>query len=70
MEKNTAQSNTTSSADDPMETEIDQSVVLPVSRRRQAERLDYKMLYDVCPQPTSVILCMFKILLFWCFSLE
>jgi hypothetical protein len=70
MEKNTAQSNTTSSADDPMETEIDQSVVLPVSRRRQAERLDYKRLYDVCPQPTSVILCMFKILLFWCFSLE
>lgn len=46
MEKNTAQSNTTSSADDPMETEIDQSVVLPVSRRRQAERLDYKRLYD------------------------
>uniref|UniRef100_A0A804Q356 Uncharacterized protein n=1 Tax=Zea mays TaxID=4577 RepID=A0A804Q356_MAIZE len=44
MEKNTAQSNTISSADDPMETEIDQSVVLPVSRRRQAERLDYKRL--------------------------
>ncbi|XP_066362349.1 homeobox protein HOX1A-like [Miscanthus floridulus] len=46
MEKNTAQANTASSADDPMETEIDQSVVLPVSRRRQAERLDYKKLYD------------------------
>ncbi|XP_066366473.1 homeobox protein HOX1A [Miscanthus floridulus] len=46
MEKSTAQANTASSADDPMETEIDQSVVLPVSRRRQAERLDYKKLYD------------------------
>jgi len=54
MEKSTAQANTASSADDPMETEIDQCVVLPVSRRRQAERLDYKKLYDVCPRPTSV----------------
>lgn len=52
MKKSTAQANTASSADDPMETEIDQSVVLPDSRRRQAERLDYKKLYDVCPQPT------------------
>lgn len=54
MEKSTAQANAASSADDHMETEIDQSVVLPVSRRRQAERLDYKKLYDVCPRPTSV----------------
>ncbi|AQK94822.1 homeobox1 [Zea mays] len=46
MEKITAQAKTTSSADDPMETEIDQGVVLPDSRRRQAERLDYKKLYD------------------------
>lgn len=31
-----------------METEMDQDVVLPVSSRRQVERLDYKKLYDVC----------------------
>lgn len=30
------------------ETELDQDVVLPVHSRRQAERLDYKKLYDVC----------------------
>lgn len=29
-----------------METELDQDVVLPVSSRRQVERLDYKRLYD------------------------
>jgi hypothetical protein len=52
MEKSTAQANTANSNDDPMETEMDQSVVLPVSGKRQTERLDYKKLYDVCPQPT------------------
>ncbi|CAN6359454.1 unnamed protein product [Urochloa humidicola] len=46
MERSTAQANTANSNDDPMETEMDQSVVLPVSRRRQTERLDYKKLYD------------------------
>ncbi|RCV16915.1 hypothetical protein SETIT_3G176600v2 [Setaria italica] len=46
MEKSTSQANTANSNDDPMETEMDQSVVLPVSGRRQTERLDYKKLYD------------------------
>jgi hypothetical protein len=30
------------------EMELDQDGVLPVSSRRQVERLDYKKLYDVC----------------------
>lgn len=47
MERSTDQANTANSGDDPMEAEMDQSVVLPVSRRRQTERLDYKRLYDV-----------------------
>ncbi|KAG2626343.1 hypothetical protein PVAP13_3KG348700 [Panicum virgatum] len=46
IERSTAQANTENSNDDPMETEMDQSVVLPVSGRRQTERLDYKKLYD------------------------
>ncbi|XP_062231902.1 homeobox protein HOX1A-like isoform X2 [Phragmites australis] len=46
MEGITAQANTTNSNLSSMETEMDQNVVLPVSRRRQAERLDYKKLYD------------------------
>jgi len=54
IERSTAQANTENSNDDPMETEMDQSVVLPVSGRRQTERLDYEKLYDVCPQPVCV----------------
>ncbi|CAL4894459.1 unnamed protein product [Urochloa decumbens] len=46
MERSTAPANTANSNDDPMEAEIDQNVVLPVSGRRQTERLDYKKLYD------------------------
>lgn len=47
IERSTDQANTENSGDDPMEAEMDQSVVLPVSGRRQTERLDYKKLYDV-----------------------
>ncbi|CAN6327590.1 unnamed protein product [Urochloa humidicola] len=46
VERSTAEANAANSSDDPMDTEMDQSVVLPVSRRRQTERLDYKKLYD------------------------
>ena len=31
-----------------MDMKLDQDMVLPVSSRRQVERLDYKKLYDVC----------------------
>ncbi|KAF8719244.1 hypothetical protein HU200_023939 [Digitaria exilis] len=46
MERSTDQANTENSGDYTMEAEMDQSVVLPVSGRRQTERLDYKKLYD------------------------
>uniref|UniRef100_A0A0A9GE96 Hox1a n=1 Tax=Arundo donax TaxID=35708 RepID=A0A0A9GE96_ARUDO len=46
MEGITDQANTEKSNLSSMETEMDQNVVLPVSGRRRAERLDYKKLYD------------------------
>ncbi|WVZ99268.1 hypothetical protein U9M48_044596, partial [Paspalum notatum var. saurae] len=46
VEQSTFQANAANSDEDPMETEMDQSVILPVPGRRQVERLDYKKLYD------------------------
>lgn len=45
-ETSTAQADTENSDEEPMEIEMDQDVILPVSGRRQVDRLDYKKLYD------------------------
>ncbi|KAL6851594.1 hypothetical protein ACP4OV_020158 [Aristida adscensionis] len=46
MGKIATQANTAGSGFNSMETEINQEAVLPVSGKRQVERLDYKRLYD------------------------
>jgi remodeling and spacing factor 1 len=38
-----------------MDMELEQDMVLPVSSRRQVERLDYKKLYDVCMPSLSYL---------------
>jgi hypothetical protein len=52
--RNTTHANTTNSSLNSMETEMDQNLILPGLRSRKIERLDYKKLYDVCPQPSSM----------------
>jgi hypothetical protein len=58
-ERNTVQANTANSSLDPMETEMDENLILPGSGRRNVERLDYKKLYDVCSRPSSMHIYVF-----------